>query len=757
MKTEPVQGPSNNRNSSDQASLLALRAIACLDLGDHLEAEALFRASLELKSDDIAACARGRANIATFFFDHGHHERACAFLEEALVIEETSIDESHPDYFRTVDRLAFSTMRMGEYVRSKRLYEKVVARMRQEQAGGADLASRLAYLGWCCSESSQYSEAVEYYEEAKAIYAGIPAETASYRRDLQNLTVAYQRMEKHREARRSAREMLRAIRAAVGKGHRDYAQALECLACVYAALQNRLRARTLRQHAVSILKKTVGEQDPEYATMLSQLAHTCFHLAEYGRAESLYREVLSIRRNALGPRHSATISTLRDIARVSLCQGKYREAAALFGRAAMLRKRLSGESHPEYAVCLRGRAASFRLLSWCHRAAPLIEKAFSLQQATVGRDDVEYAVTAIELAYLSGQLGKWERAVDLFEQALSVLRAGESGGEKEHRVSALGGLSKAYRRLRRFEDAERVLREALDCEIAPPARALVLADLAWVYSDSDRHAEAERYWGEALETLASCVGRRDPQYASVLGDSGFGDIRGGDYARAEKTLQATIALEEEIGVRETWNHISSLGMISRLYGITGQYEKAEAAWRTALEIIRTLRGEQSSECASVLVSLGALRCWAEDWGEACKCFEETARIRELVLEKDDPRRIESLIGLAVVGLAAGDMGGALGLHREALACAEKSGGEKSRYYAAALDCLALQYLEMGMSAEAEPLCQKALGLHEELIGHGSVGYLDSVREFADYSKTRNRLFLSLQIYTRLRRLARAGW
>ncbi len=95
---------------------------------------------------------------------------------------------------------------------------------------------------------------------------------------------------------------------------------------------------------------------------------------------------------------------------------------------------------------------------------------------------------------------------------------------------------------------------------------------------------------------------------------------------------------------------------------------------------------------------------------------ELARERAAVGKSNDLEIASSLVNLAVVRRAQGDLGGALDLQQQALALREKAQGPEHPDVATSLNSIAALHAAQDDYAAAEPLLVRALAIREKSLG-----------------------------------------
>ncbi|MFM7449309.1 MAG: tetratricopeptide repeat protein [Leptolyngbyaceae cyanobacterium] len=132
------------------------------------------------------------------------------------------------------------------------------------------------------------------------------------------------------------------------------------------------------------------------------------------------------------------------------------------------------------------------------------------------------ATSLNSLAQLYASQGRYEEAEPLLREALQLRR--ELLGERNPDVAtSLNNLALLYNAQGRYEEAEPLYREALQLRREllgdrHPDVATSLNNLALLYKDQGRYEEAEPLYLEALAILAQAVGTDHPNFQTVFGN-----------------------------------------------------------------------------------------------------------------------------------------------------------------------------------------------------------------------------------------------
>jgi CHAT domain-containing protein/tetratricopeptide (TPR) repeat protein len=145
-------------------------------------------------------------------------------------------------------------------------------------------------------------------------------------------------------------------------------------------------------------------------------------------------------------------------------------------------------------------------------------------------------------------------------------------------------------------------------------------------------AKSVSYLSSAEKIALSDLGLYDENYLSIINDLGLAYWKSHNYSMAEKYLQQTIQLREEMDMRGTSDHIHSLINLASLYAETGNSNQAIDYYQKVLEVAdrNNFAGETKS-CLRNILSL----C------EVTKDFQKGFQLIERYSEGVGPLRAET--------------------------------------------------------------------------------------------------------------------
>ena len=240
--------------------------------------------------------------------------------------------------------------------------------------------------------------------------------------------------------------------------------------------------------------------------------------AAWAEAEPLYQRAIAIGEKTLGPDHPDLATWLNNLANLYQATGRYAEAEPLYQRAIAIGEKTLGPDHPNLAIRLNNLAVLYRATGRYAEAEPLFQRAIAIGEKTLGPDHPDLATRLNNLANLYRATGRYAEAEPLFQRAIAI---GEKTLGPDHPNVATGSttspVSTGHRPLRRgrapLPARHRHRRE--DPRPRPPRPRHWLNNLASLYRDTGRYAEAEPLFQRAIAIFEASLPPDHPNLATV--------------------------------------------------------------------------------------------------------------------------------------------------------------------------------------------------------------------------------------------------
>jgi len=205
-----------------------------------------------------------------------------------------------------------------------------------------------------------------------------------------------------------------------------------------------------------------------------------------------------------------------------------------------------------------------------------------------------------------------------------------------------------------------------------------------------------------------------------------------DYQQEQETAIGYFrkAIDLQVAIDQEENLVSSLAWLGYLYESQGRYEEAEPLFLQALELGRSLLGENHPDVASSLNNLAALYKSQGRYEEAEPLFLQALELRRSLLGENHPDVAGTLNNLALLYMSQGRYEEAEPLYLQALELGRSLLGENHSGIATSFNNLAGLYMSQGRYEQAEPLYLQALQLKRSLLGENHPDVASSLNNLA---------------------------
>jgi CHAT domain-containing protein/tetratricopeptide (TPR) repeat protein len=297
--------------------------------------------------------------------------------------------------------------------------------------------------------------------------------------------------------------------------------------------------------------------------------------------------------------------------------GHYAAALPLFRRALEIYRTVVGDTHPDYAVSLENLAVLHRELGDHAAALPLYHQVLETRRTSLGKGNPAYAASLNNLAMLYQDIGDYTAALRFFRQALDIL--------------AQRGCALTHDKQWSYDQ--------------PIIRRVTLGEIHFPDYGPDS-ATTLHNLRQYLVDRAISTNNLDGLYLDIV----CGQVHHPDYA-------------------------ISLNNLAALYRDMDDRAAAIPLFREALEIWRTLLGENHPHYATSLRGLAVLYHDMGDHAAALPLFCQTLEIWRTALGENHPEYASSLNNLAVLYAATGRSSEAMHLMEQATAIDDRTIGQ----------------------------------------------------------------------------------
>lgn len=330
----------------DVGMSVGMLALLYMDLGEHSEAETLFRRSLEIFENAFGPedrqAAVWQSNLGVLYLRQGRYAEAEPLFAHAIATLERALGGEHEELKPILNNLGTALMEQGRFSEAEKLIKRSLAI--SERASGLeslDFALSLNNLAAVYLEQNLVAEAEPLLVRSLAIAKkAVGPQHSKVGTFLNNLADCYFRQGCLNEAAKLYFESLDIAEKVYGVEHIIVARLLNNLADVYrtGTQDTKLPERLIRR-SLGTLEKALGPNHPELGVVLGNLANLVQVQGRYAEAEIHRLRSLAILENALGPDHSIVAEALDGLADFALAQHDLQRAEKYWARATAILQR----------------------------------------------------------------------------------------------------------------------------------------------------------------------------------------------------------------------------------------------------------------------------------------------------------------------------------------------------------------------------------------------------------------------------------
>ena len=230
------------------------------------------------------------------------------------------------------------------------------------------------------------------------------------------------------------------------------------------------------------------------------------------------------------------------------------------------------------------------------------------------------------------------------------------------------------------------------------------------------YAEAERLIQAQLDARVEVFGLQHDDVATSLGDLAMIRMREGHYAEAESLSTQAISIRRNVLGEIHPRMLILLNNQAALHEKLGRYRDAVDEFRRVLAIRRRQLSPDDPLLAKTLHNLATTLMQLGEFAEADSLLRESLAIKERAVGAADPSCALTLISLAEVRDNLGDWSGGAALYRRARALRHAAYGDNHLDVANATQELAMHLTDQGDCEEARTLVEEALDVKRRILG-----------------------------------------
>ncbi len=228
----------------------------------------------------------------------------------------------------------------------------------------------------------------------------------------------------------------------------------------------------------------------------------------------------------------------------------------------------------------------------------------------------------------------------------------------------------------------------------------MLHNLATVYADEGKYADAEPLYQRALAIREKTQGRNHPDVTDSLNNLANLFVNQGKYVEAEALLKRSLIIKEAAYGKEHPAVAIVRYNLGRLHRATGKNAEAELLYKRSLTIRETVHGKEHPDVAASLSTLANLYVAEGNYADAEPLYRRSLAIMEKAHGNEHPDVAASLLNLAALIARRGDLPAAEALYQRSLSIQEKFFGKEHPQTALTMSNLAILCGDHGKNADA---------------------------------------------------------
>jgi tetratricopeptide (TPR) repeat protein len=308
------------------------------------------------------------------------------------------------------------------------------------------------------------------------------------------------------------------------------------------------------------------------------------------------------------------------------------------------------------------------------KAVDIDRKAIQSQQESLDNRKLSMSRSLANRADLAKTNLDYKKAIDLYKEALGILpqnqqtiqfvytsnmavlyyitanyKEAESAfrtvlsGDPDN-TYAMGGIGNALLKLAKYQEAEEILKKALDIDINSDTNYINIArstnSLGGWYYVQGKNTEAEPLLKRALEIKENVLGKDHPSVARSMNNLALLYYAQGKYTEAEPLFRGALAILEKVLGKDHPDVAILLNNLAGLYIDEGKYAEAEPLCQRALAILEKVLGKDHPDVAKPLSTLGNLYRAQSKYIEAESFYKRAVEIDENSLGPNHPDTIQ---------------------------------------------------------------------------------------------------------------------
>lgn len=694
------------------------------------------------------------------------YRRAMKCFRDAVKLRKAVLPGDAIDIAETLHNIGHCAAKQGKLVLAMESYKEAYD-IKTNTLGLDNLSSAqtLHCIGMLHEQKEDHEEAKQCYQEALDVrrnQCGNESLEVAY--SLHSLGKVFVYQKEFENAKNNITEALDIKRRILPSGHVSIAESLHQMGLIHNENGKKEDALACLEAALSACEEKLGKH-PVTAEILQAFAQVYESRGDYVNALANLESALAMKEHLFGKNSLSRADTMYAIGKIREREGDTEGALLLFKEVMAIRKELSGRDSLGVAAVLNDvgviqlKRRECEIASHCFNDAlemvrdsledanefvgvtlanlgelNLVKKDFAaavenfveaidIFKVTRGPTDssVSFAYSKLGEALMS--LEEYNNAVEAYQQCISI-RTLTLGADSIQVASVNSDLGAVYLTLGQLDRAKVCLSESLSV-MKEKVRISddKLADTKYTYGKVlvrlKLRDEALLQFQEALATRTKKFGDDDLLVGHVHGE--LGDI----YETKRNFEEALQHYNECLRIRQ--NHLGNCELVADMFHRIGSIEQmredldsALENFATALDIYRSVLGNESAAVAKTLNNLGLIYDTQRDLRKAMSYHKEAHRLRKLHFGEDSLKVAGSLDNIASVYQKQNKNEKALKCLIEALRVRTSKLGKDHVEVGTNLFGMGIVFSEMGNLDKAMECYQQSLNIRKKKLGSSCI-------------------------------------
>ena len=271
-----------------------------------------------------------------------------------------------------------------------------------------------------------------------------------------------------------------------------------------------------------------------------------------------------------------------------------------------------------------------------------------------------------------------------------------------------------------------------------------LNELGILYSQQEKHNQAEPLFKQALALGQELLGEHHPDISSSLNNLAELYRNQRRYEEAEPLFKQALAIRQKLLGDHHSDVPRILNNLAKMYSSQRRYEEVEPLLKQALAVRQKLLGDHHSDVASSLINLAEFYGRQRRYEEAEPLLKQALAIRQKLLGDHHSDVASSLTNLAILYSSQERYEEAESLHKQALAMKQRLLGDHHPDVANKLFNLADLYHTMERNSESLHLMHRAISIYKQTLGSNhpttkaAQSWLSTISEASEKAKERKK-------------------